>query len=586
MEPWNQLYVRPRAFGISLTAICALLCLTLLTPASAAPATPTIAVSPAFGIVGSTMTITGAGFPANTNVVLGWTSVNATWKVQAIPTPQVTGINTSPLLYKLGSTQSDASGSFSVQIVVPSDYGGQHAIQAYATNGTAISPVAAFTVPPHFQVSPLSGPAGAPIRVVATGLGTGIYSASYHLYWDNSYVGYMTGVSTNGGANFTFYASGTPGAHFISILEGFPGPGYFNPQQGPAQSPGNSVYSPPNIPFYANFTVTPQQVTASASLNSPGAFVFGAEALGTFGFIAAALAGGALLISRKDPARRNALSRAVMAVAIIALVAVAGVGAYAASMSSSSSSTSSFQGSTSQAQSGPRVAFSPVATEVRPQITVPQNNATSGPRITISPVIANVGDSITVNGKGFAPNAPVPLVWTTRQGSNIGGYKLVSKPLKNVTATADGSFTFSWKVPPALGGTHFIAAGNLTKTSNATLFVQRNAAITKTQGPVGTKIQIILQGVGWDFNTNIVTFDYDNSFLGYGCGFNSGGNVTFTTVATGVPGIHTIDVYPSLWWGPSNFANQQVAEYRYPLLTPQDHPELMPSFHFTFLVTP
>jgi hypothetical protein len=25
--------------------------------------------------------------------------------------------------------------------------------------------------------------------------------------------------------------------------------------------------------------------------------------------------------------------------------------------------------------------------------------------------------------------------------------------------------------------------------------------------------------------------------------------------------------------------------YRLPLLTPQDHPELMPSFHFTFLVT-
>jgi len=77
-----------------------------------------------------------------------------------------------------------------------------------------------------------------------------------------------------------------------------------------------------------------------------------------------------------------------------------------------------------------------------------------------------------------------------------------------------------------------------------------------------------------------------NGYVGYGCGFNSGGNVTFTLVAVGAPGIHTIDVYPSVWWGPSNFASQQVVEYRYPLLTPQDHPELMPSFHFTFLVTP
>jgi hypothetical protein len=96
----------------------------------------------------------------------------------------------------------------------------------------------------------------------------------------------------------------------------------------------------------------------------------------------------------------------------------------------------------------------------------------------------------------------------------------------------------------------------------------------------------MLEGVGWDFNTNIATLDYDNGYVGYGCGFNSGGNVTFTLVAVGAPGIHTIDVYPSVWWGPSNFASQQVVEYRYPLLTPQDHPELMPSFHFTFLVTP
>jgi hypothetical protein len=428
---------------------------------------------------------------------------------------------------------------------------------------------------------------GATIRVVATGLGFGIYSANYHLYWDNSYVGYVTGVTTNGVANFTFYASGIPGAHFISVYEGFPGPGYFNPQQGPNPVPGNGVYSPPNIPFYANFTVTPQQVIARASLNSPPAFVFGAEAFGSLGLFAAALAGGALLVSRKEQGRRGAISRAIVAVVIVVLVGVAGIGAYVASTrSSSSSSASSTQSSISQTQSGPLVPFTPAAVAVRPQITVPQSNVASGPRISISPVIASVGDSINVTGQGFTPNAVLPLVWTTNQGNDIYGYKLVNKPLKNVTASADGSFSLSWKVPPALGGTHYIAAGNLTKNSNATLFIQRTALLSKTQGPVGTKIQIVLQGVGWNHNTNVAAFDYDNSYVGYGCGFNSGGNVTFTIMATGAPGIHTIDVYPSVWWGPSNIANQLAVEYRYPLLTPQDHPELMPAFHFTFLVTP
>ncbi len=141
------------------------------------------------------------------------------------------------------------------------------------------------------------------------------------------------------------------------------------------------------------------------------------------------------------------------------------------------------------------------------------------------------------------------------------------------------------KVPSDLGGVHYIAAGNLTEHSNGTLFIQRSAKISATQGPQGTVILVIMHGVGYNFNTNIAAVDYDNSYIGYGCGFNSGGNVTITIVASGAPGIHTIDVYPSVWWGGSQFTSQQVVEYRFPVLTPQDHPALMPSFHFTFLMT-
>jgi len=298
--------------------------------------------------------------------------------------------------------------------------------------------------------------------------------------------------------------------------------------------------------------------------------------------LAGALVGGGLFFYTREPEQRKAISKALVAVVIIALVAIGGVGLYLSTAPSGASSASS---TSTAASSGPQVVFTPVATVYRPNITVPQNNVTTGPRISISPDISSVGGNVTVMGAGFAPNAQLPLIWTTRQGSNIVGYKLVNKPLRNVTAGADGSFSFTWKVPPAVGGFHFIAAGNLTEHSNATLFIQRTAVLSTSEGPVGTQIQIILHGVGWDFNTNIAAFDYDNSYVGYGCGFNSGGNVTFTIRATGAPGIHTIDVYPSVWWGPSTFANQQAIEYRYPLLTPLDHPELIPSFHFTFLVT-
>lgn len=235
MEHWKESETRRGLVGIFVTAISALLCIFIVfAPVSASAATPTLAVSPAAATVGSTITITGAGFPPSTNIILGWISQNASWQIQAIPTPQVTGIKTSSLVYKLGSTQSDALGSFSAQIVVPSDYGGSHPIQAYAANGTAISPVAAFTLEPSFHISPTSGPTGAPITVVGTGLGIGLYSTSYHVYWDNNYVGYATAVTTGGSTNFTIYASGVPGAHFIAIYQGYPGPGYLNAEQIPA----------------------------------------------------------------------------------------------------------------------------------------------------------------------------------------------------------------------------------------------------------------------------------------------------------------------------------------------------------------
>jgi len=203
----------------------------------------------------------------------------------------------------------------------------------------------------------------------------------------------------------------------------------------------------------------------------------------------------------------------------------------------------------------------------------------------VSPDIASVGQNITVSGAGFQPNSQLPLSFSDRSGDNILGFKLVNHPLKEVTAALDGTFSFTVKTPATLGGIHYIAAGNLTRNSNATLFVQRTATINATQGPAGTTVAIVMRGVGWTFNTNTATLDYDNSYIGYGCGFFSDGNVTFYLTVTGAPGIHTIDVYPTVWWGPATQTNQLSIEYRYPLFTPQDHPALMPSFHFTFLIT-
>ena len=548
-----------RIGGTIATTFCLVL---LAVPGSAnAASTPSVVVSPAAGIVGTPISVVGQGYPPDTSLTLEWSTVAASWVVSGNPS-QVTGVQATPTEKTLGPVQTDSSGSFSAKFAAPADYGGQHVLQAVAPNGTALIGRAIFTLEPSFKFTPRSGPAGAPIVVTATGLGYGLYSTSYHLYWDSSYVGYFTALAGRGSTNFTFYASGTPGTHYVGIYQGYPGPGYLNPQQGPPSSETQSDF-PPYIPFHGEFTVTGSG--ASGGLSIPSS-LGGSWAL----LVAAGLvAGGSFAVSRDGPSRRRAVTRTAVVFVVVVIAAAAGVSAFVVYSNSASQSAT----------------FTPVATVVRPAITVPQNSAASGPRISVSPVIASVGQNITVNGEGFAPGARLPLTWTTREGNNLHGYQPVAEPLRTVTATSSGSFSFAMTVPPDLGGVHFIAASNLTERSNGTLFIQRTASINATEGPAGSMVAVTMTGVGWTFDTNIAALDYDNSYIGYGCGFNSGGNVTFFLTVTGAPGVHDIDIYPSVWWGPSGPGDQLAVEYRYPLLTPQDHPELMPSFLFTFLIT-
>lgn len=590
-----------RVVGV-LAVSAALIFLFSLVGGAGASTQSSLTVSPTAGIVGSKITISGQGYPASTQLTIQWATVNASWLVTGNP-PQVTGLSTVSIENDIATVQTGSGGAFSATVTVPSDYGGQHVLQAAFSNGTALTGKAIFNIEPSFHISPTSGPAGTPILVTATGLSYGAYSTSYYLYWDNSMVGYFTALSHSGATSFTFYASGTPGTHYIEIYQGYPGPGYLNPQQGPPSSETQSVF-PPYIPFHAEFNITTPQSSGSPSAAR-------AMEMTSLAAVAAVLLAGGFFVTRFEPRERRAIAKTIAAVIIILVVALAGVGAFAAYETSTSHATTTATSTSTSittatttatttstvtlattvtatntaSSSGGSGSYTPVASAVRPAVTVPENTATTGPRISVSPEIASVGQTVTVTGAGFSPNTQVPLSWSTRSGNNLHGYQLVSKPLANVTSDSNGDFSLTMKVPADLGGLHFISSGTLTKNSNATLFLQRAASINATQGPDGTVVQITMLGVGWTFNTNIAALDYDNSYIGYGCGFNSGGNVTFYLTITGPPGINTIDIYPSVWWGTSNYYNQSIVEYRYPLLTPQDHPELMPSFHFSFLVT-
>ncbi len=89
----------------------------------------------------------------------------------------------------------------------------------------------------------------------------------------------------------------------------------------------------------------------------------------------------------------------------------------------------------------------------------------------------------------------------------------------------------------------------------------------------GQPFTVHLKGVGWTQLDNTVGVDYDNSYIGYGCGFNSNGDVLLHLHATGGPGTHLIDIYPMLYTLSPSFANTPYGMV--PVLTyAQDDPGL------------
>ncbi len=168
---------------------------------------------------------------------------------------------------------------------------------------------------------------------------------------------------------------------------------------------------------------------------------------------------------------------------------------------------------------------------------------------------------VDVSAAGLNPNLPVSLVWSTVVGNrvNCSGtcWSFVSVPLGNGTAAANGTLKSTIEVPDGLGGWHVIQLlqGGEVK-AQVPYFVKRSVAgISALKLKAGQPFTIHLKGVGWTQLDNTIAVDYDNSYIGYGCGFNSNGDVVLNLVATGTPGTHLIDMYPLLYTQQPSYAN-------------------------------
>ena len=188
---------------------------------------------------------------------------------------------------------------------------------------------------------------------------------------------------------------------------------------------------------------------------------------------------------------------------------------------------------------------------------------------------------VSLTAGGLTPNAPVDMEWATVVGNRVNCtgtcWSFVSVPLGNTTASASGAVTAPITIPDGLGGWHVVQLLQGGKVmAQVPYYVKRSIygkGVSSLVLHEGQHFTVHLKGLGWTQLDNTIAVDYDNSYVGYGCGFNSNGDTVMNLVATGGPGTHLIDMYPLLYTQQPSYPNTPYGMV--PILTyAQDAPGL------------
>jgi hypothetical protein len=205
---------------------------------------------------------------------------------------------------------------------------------------------------------------------------------------------------------------------------------------------------------------------------------------------------------------------------------------------------------------------------------------TSNVDATLASTSGPVDTKVALSATGLSSSAPVSLVWSTVVGNRVDCastcWIFASTPLGSA-APAGGSLQSTITVPDGLGGWHVVQLMQSGQLVAQVPFYVKESVVGQGVSSLflkeGQSFTIHLEGVGWTQLDNTVGVDYDNSYIGYGCGFNSNGDVLLHLNATGGPGVHLIDMYPMLYSLSPSFANTPYGMV--PVLTyAKDYPGL------------
>src|SRR5262245_17788287 len=225
----------------------------------------------------------------------------------------------------------------------------------------------------------------------------------------------------------------------------------------------------------------------------------------------------------------------------------------------------------------------PRASELGPEVALTEPSNGYVGRLKVSPSHGPAGTPLTITGENFPPGQELELVWRTVKGAwkvTIAEYfgrefTPAAYRIATVKSDAAGRIAATFVAPEDFGFLHDVVAqqGNRLLTQTAFELDMAAKIVGPTSGPIGTPIEIEVQGIGWRELEGSWVFIYDNKFTGFMSVVTTGGSARYTIPATGHVGRHILEVQHSDFGSPYRNTQQSPVPDR-------------PTFKLDFSVTP
>ena len=487
--------------------------------------TGNITTDPIQGPIGQEFTISGKGLPANASVDLTWSTADGAWLADVQPNSiNYRGLKFTKYPVKMASVTTDSNGAFTFKTKAPEDWGGPHDIYA-VVDGAAVAK-GGFQTNPKFTMSPSSGPIGTPITIKYTGIGSTLYTGGISVLWDNGYAGEAQAVWTRGTAVFKIRAAGPVGTHYVTAADGI-GVQYMNLKQSPVPYSKGGM-----LPF----KVTKDNGLIASSIEYPQVVTPTTQFRTT-------LSNQGVDPNTSAVAKVDSNSGVVGAKVKLDVTGLSTTGTHQIVWASVVGNRVNCSGTCWVYNAVPMSSATPVSGNISSDVTIPDN--LGGWHV----IQIKSGDLIEAQVPFYVK--PSIFVYKSKSG----------KALTAGVALADKS-----PLPEDRNG-----SGKPTYTFKA-----------------GDEITIAMKGVGWTQLDNTMAVTYDNSYIGYGCGFNSNGYMVIHLPAVGKPGTHIIDLHPLFYTNQPSFASTPYGML--PILSyANDNPAIalgyqLPAVHFSIKI--